>query len=317
MDKISNKSKVLSLGALAMDIVLETSVLPEADGFSLISNEKVVPGGSAANMSVALSKMGAKVWQTGKIGADHYGKIFKNDLIRQGIYTNYLVEKSGGVTLHTYIITTPEGDHCIFANKGDCVFELLSDELPSDCIEGFDCFYNDLFSADAAIYLAEEACKRGIPVVYNVQCSPGFMEICGVGIEKIEKMLFMSDMVVGNIESLKELCHSDSGEYIARYVYQNFGVKDGVICTMGSKGAFYCGREGAFYTPAFPVEVRDTTGAGDAFCAGVIFERYCSNCQDMKYVMEFATAVAALKCETKGPRLEAGLEDVVELMKRR
>lgn len=42
-----------------------------------------------------------------------------------------------------------------------------------------------------------------------------------------------------------------------------------MIVTMGSKGAVYAdmyGEKGVF--PARPVQVRDTTGAGDAFCAG-------------------------------------------------
>jgi pseudouridine kinase len=43
-----------------------------------------------------------------------------------------------------------------------------------------------------------------------------------------------------------------------------------IVVTMGSRGAVYASRNGevGFY-PAEHVKVRDTTGAGDAFCAGV------------------------------------------------
>ena len=43
-----------------------------------------------------------------------------------------------------------------------------------------------------------------------------------------------------------------------------------IVVTMGSRGAVYASRDGevGFY-PAEHVKVRDTTGAGDAFCAGV------------------------------------------------
>ena len=41
-------------------------------------------------------------------------------------------------------------------------------------------------------------------------------------------------------------------------------------CDDGSKGAVYADREGTYGTcPAKKVQVKDTTGAGDAFCAGV------------------------------------------------
>jgi pseudouridine kinase len=43
-----------------------------------------------------------------------------------------------------------------------------------------------------------------------------------------------------------------------------------MIVTMGGKGAIYATREGdSGFCPASPVKVKDTTGAGDAFCAGV------------------------------------------------
>ena len=43
-----------------------------------------------------------------------------------------------------------------------------------------------------------------------------------------------------------------------------------MIVTMGGKGAVYATREGeSGFCPARPVKVKDTTGAGDAFCAGV------------------------------------------------
>ena len=43
-----------------------------------------------------------------------------------------------------------------------------------------------------------------------------------------------------------------------------------MVVTMGGKGAVYADREGTYgICPAKKVQVKDTTGAGDAFCAGV------------------------------------------------
>ena len=43
-----------------------------------------------------------------------------------------------------------------------------------------------------------------------------------------------------------------------------------MVVTMGGKGAVYADRDGGHgYCPARNVQVKDTTGAGDAFCAGV------------------------------------------------
>ena len=43
-----------------------------------------------------------------------------------------------------------------------------------------------------------------------------------------------------------------------------------MVVTMGAEGAVYADREGnSGICPARNVQVKDTTGAGDAFCAGV------------------------------------------------
>ena len=64
---------VLSLGVMAMDTVISVSELPRADGFGFIDAERMVPGGSASNTSVALVQLGASVRQAGKVGDDLMG----------------------------------------------------------------------------------------------------------------------------------------------------------------------------------------------------------------------------------------------------
>ncbi|MSU03008.1 carbohydrate kinase family protein [Tissierella pigra] len=74
---MEQKKKVLSLGTVAMDVILETRELPKEDGFGFIDSERLVPGGSAANLSVALARYGIDTYQTGKIGDDKYGDEFR------------------------------------------------------------------------------------------------------------------------------------------------------------------------------------------------------------------------------------------------
>lgn len=303
-------SKVLSLGAVAMDIVLASSGLPQDDGFSLVNGEVLVPGGSASNMSVALHRLGAEVWQAGKIGDDHYGTVFRRDLVENGIHTEPLIVKHGGTTLHTYVITAPGGKHCILANKGDCVLDLQPDELTEDILDGCSCFYTDLFSVNAALWLAKLARERRIPVVYNMQCAPSFMETCGVSRPQVEEMLSAASLVIGGVGGYRELCGEQEAEAAAKAIYKRWRPEDGVICTCGSHGAVWCGGEGIIRQQAFPIDAVDTTGAGDAFCAGMIFERCCRRQESRSEALRFASAAAALKCTVKGPRSGYTLADI-------
>ena len=109
--------KVLSLGAIAMDVVLNSYELPKDDGFALIHHEEMLPGGSASNVSVACASLGMEAYQTGKIGDDEVGSQFRKTLVADHVDDRYVVTKEKGTTLHTYIITAPGGKHCIFAES--------------------------------------------------------------------------------------------------------------------------------------------------------------------------------------------------------
>ena len=65
-----------------------------------------------------------------------------------------------------------------------------------------------------------------------------------------------------------------------------------VVVTMGSRGAVYASRDGEKgFFPAEHVKVRDTTGAGDAFCAGVVIGLTYG--KPMRDAVEIGTRLAA------------------------
>lgn len=313
MNGLIPERKVLTLGTVAMDVILESNQLPQNDGFALVEGEHLVPRGSCSNVSVALQKLGATVFQAGQIGDDHLGQVFAADLKANGVNTEFLKVKKGGTTLHTYIITAPEGQHCIFANLGDAVNTLKAEDLPEHVLDGISCFYTDMFSPDAALWLAREARRRDIPVVYNMQCVPSFMAACGVSREELEEMLSLCTLFVAGREAFQELTGAQEPKSALAILNGRFNVKDGLIYTAGSEGAYWL-REGKVLTQkAYPVPVVDTTGAGDCFCAGMVFDYYLRQ-RTPEESLAFAGAVAALKCTVKGPRSTTDLAMVEDFI---
>lgn len=306
MPELLVKPKVLCLGTVAMDIVLETQMLPQNDGFALIEAERLVPGGSSANVSVALNRMGVEVYQTGRIGDDDLGNVFSKDLELNGIHTEYLSVKKGGTTLHTYIITAPRGKHCIFANLGDSVNSLKPEDLPDNVLDGITCFYTDMFSSRAALRLAKKARQKGIPVVYNMQCVPSFMAACGVKRKEIEDMLSLCTLFISGRDGYQEMTGTEELFLAMKKLQKSFRIEDGLICTAGADGAYWLRGEEILTQKSFAVEPVDTTGAGDCFTAGIIFDFYCRR-QFPENALLFASGAAALKCMTKGPRSTADL----------
>ena len=99
---------ILSSGSIAMDVVLNSSDLPINDGFALINKEEIFPGGSSANVCVSAAGFGMDTYQVGKVGTDEIGDLFKSSLVEDGVNKKYIYTKEGGITTHTYIVTTPD-----------------------------------------------------------------------------------------------------------------------------------------------------------------------------------------------------------------
>jgi sugar/nucleoside kinase (ribokinase family) len=87
-----------------------------------------------------------------------------------------------------------------------------------------------------------------------------------------------------------------------------------VAATMGSEGvlAYYEGQY--IHSPAFRIECRDTTGAGDSFHGGFIYGLLTG--LSVEETLSFANAVAALKCREVGARTALPtLDEVMTLLK--
>ena len=76
-----------------------------------------------------------------------------------------------------------------------------------------------------------------------------------------------------------------------------------VVLKLGDRGSYCCGDTGCFYTPAFPVEVRDSTAAGDTFNAALAVA--FAEGQPIERALLFANAAAAISVTRLGAQASA------------
>jgi len=82
-----------------------------------------------------------------------------------------------------------------------------------------------------------------------------------------------------------------------------------VVLTKGKEGAAVFTQDTYHETPGFSVQVKDTTGAGDAFHAAYISA--LKRNLDLKNCLQFANAAAAISVQHPGPR--SGLPTTAEV----
>ena len=114
-----------------------------------------------------------------------------------------------------------------------------------------------------------------------------------------------------SIEEASIMSGKNDPEEVAKF-YIDKGVKNCVL-TMGEKGSLFMSKDQKIITPAFDIQVVDTTGCGDAFDAGMITA--LAKDMDLKTSLKFSTATSGLVATGLGS--DAGIvsfEDTIEKM---
>ena len=86
-----------------------------------------------------------------------------------------------------------------------------------------------------------------------------------------------------------------------------------VVITLGSKGSIGWDGKKVIFQEAFPIQAKDTTGAGDVFHGAYIYGTLQG--WAMAECMRFASAVSALKCREVGAQKGIpNMDEVIEFM---
>ena len=289
-------------GSAAVDTILYCAVPLEVDGLIGAEREVVTSGGSGANLMAAAAAMGVPSALAAKVGDDALGVRFRRELVADGVSDRYLIEQKGGVTLHTYIAVGPRGERSIIVAPGACGETLTLSELPEDLLDEAFLFFTDGSPRALATDLVRLARKKGVPVFYQRECVD--RPLGGAYQRQGEELLHSADLVAGGPDTYAQLVGTEEPEPALRAFYDRYRPAHGAIMTAGRRGAFWFDGEELLHHPIFPVKSIDSTGAGDAFCGGLV-DAYFFRGRYRRDALRFASACGAIQCTIPGPRFRA------------
>ncbi|SDX22757.1 ribokinase [Marininema mesophilum] len=255
---------VVVVGSLNMDVVVCASRRPRIG--ETIHGEEVymVPGGKGANQAVASSRLGAKTTMIGAVGSDPFGETLRDALLKEGINIealHSLPDQTTGVAS----ILLAEGDNSIVVVPGANGLLTPKDvEGAREYIEAADILLLQLeIPIESVMIAAKIGRQAGTRVILNPAPAK----------ELPKELLVNVDLLTPNESELQLLsgCSLDKmGLREAMQKLLEMGVK-GVVTTLGADGAAILELGGEFkHLPGKKVvDVVDTTGAGDAFNAGL------------------------------------------------
>jgi fructokinase len=225
------------------------------------------PGGSAANVAVALARLGRPTWLATSFADDPYGVLLAEHLAANDVR---LAGDPGAVDRTSSAVATldPSG---AASYAFDLDWRLNPVRLPGDVVPlvVHACSIAAVLPPGCEDVAAEVTRLRDVATVsYDVNLRPS---ISGTGPEvvaRIERLVAVSDIVKASDEDLEGLRPGLSLEDAAADLLGRGPAA--VVVTRGGDGVSLFTAGGRLDLPALRVEVADTIGAGDTFGAATL-----------------------------------------------
>jgi fructokinase len=222
-------------------------------------------GGSAANVAVALARLGRPTRLATSFAKDRHGELVARHLEQAGVE---LACDPGAVdrtsTARATIGTAGAAEYTF-----DIDWRLLPVAADEDPLVAHTCSLGAVLlpGADDVLVLLRRLRDRST-VTYDVNARPA---VTGTGpglVERVERMVAVADLVKASDEDLEAL-YPERGYAASAAALLELGPA-AVVVTLGSQGALWLDRVGPVEVASRPVTVADTIGAGDTFGAGLV-----------------------------------------------
>ena len=288
---------IVVIGDVINDILTKAHdvLTPNSDNRATIT---IVPGGSASNTAAWLGALGADVSFVGRVGkADiaQHTKVFRDIGV-----TPYLVADPELPTGSIVVVVDRQGDRTMFVDRA-ANLELKADDIPHELLVNADhvhltgyTFFEE-GTRKAAVEILHRARQAGRTTSVDPSSITFLREI---GIQNFIDLTAGVDLFFPNRDEAQELTGLADPIAAAEKLNETY---EHVIVTLDGEGAVIKQRgQPAVQVPAQIVAAIDTTGAGDAFCAG-----YLNSWLDgggLKEAAKAGTVLAALAVTQLGAR---------------
>ena len=322
---MKEKLDIVSIGEILIDFVGKEPAKSLMD----VAEFRRAAGGGPANMAVGASRLGMKTGFVGKVGADAFGRHLAQTLAHDGVDVEGLIVDPAAHTTLVFVALSQEGiPDFVFFRHGTADTLLRPDELPVQLLQETQILH--FSSVSLSVEPARSACLQAVKIAreagawisFDPNLRPPLWPDLTTARETILEAAALADILKMNDEEYLFL----TGEPIEKPMERGgFFWNDRLrvlAVTRGEKGAILFNGKELVTVPALPIHAVDTTGAGDAFMAGLLTVLIESGLKDvpdracLEKIAAWANTAAALACQKSGgiPALPAR-ESVIQFMR--
>jgi sugar/nucleoside kinase (ribokinase family) len=270
MDHHSSKTiDILSAGELLIDFISEDFVdrLEDANHF------KKLQGGSPANMVMNMARLGNRALLAATVGKDDMGRFLHESVAKTGVDCSRIGQANVPTTL---ILVTRSKEVSRFEAYRGADAQILPNQFPDEVLQKVRMLHTTCFglSMEPAQTTILEAAKKAVQYGGQLSIDANYAQkiwpdrahaqkvvrdYCSMG-----ALVKMSEV---DWERLYETPLGDPGKAAAKIL--DMGASE-VCLTLGGEGCFVATESESHRLRARAVDVKDTTGAGDAFWSGYL-----------------------------------------------
>ena len=290
-------AKVWVLGDAVVDL------LPESDGRLL-----PCPGGAPANVAVGIARLGGTSGFIGRVGDDPFGALMQRTLLTEGVDITYLKQDEWHRTSTVLVDLNDQGERSFtFMVRPSADLFLETTDLP--------CWRHGEWLHLCSIALSAEPSRTSaFTAMTAIRHAGGFvsfdpniredlwqdehlLRLCLRQALQLADVVKLSEeewrLISGKTQNDREICALAKEYEIAM-----------LLVTKGAEGVVVCYRGQVHHFAGMSVNCVDSTGAGDAFVAGLLTGLSSSGLstdeREMRRIIDLAQRCGALAVTAKG-----------------
>jgi len=273
------KYDVVSFGSAVLDVFLKSpdfrltktkgafttqSLMIPYGVKSEVSDLVVASGGGGTNTAVGFARLGLKSTVVARCGWDFAGKIVRQEIKKEKVSDEFLVQPEGEKTDYSTILIGPDGNRTILVYRGGTRLETSLVDFKK-----LNSFWFYLASLEGNLELLEALINFAQKNHIKVALNPGRDEI-----EEKERLLKIAknvNVLILNQEEAARLAGLSLGKKEIWQKLISLFPQTIVVVTEGEKGVVVnIPQKGQLFMEGFKVKMVDQTGAGDGFGSGFI-----------------------------------------------
>lgn len=287
------KPVITVVGSFAVGMTLRTQRMPVFGETIVGSDFDMGPGGKGSNQAVGVARLGAEAHLAGIIGDDRLAEIAIDLYDREGVGASFLQRTTEMATGVGFIILNHDGENGIILDMGA---NELMDSAFVDQVEAQIARSDVVMSVlEIPVAAAARAMELGAKHSVRTILNPAPATALDANVLRNVDYLTPNETELRILLGLAPDDPADTVELARRLRARGVG---NLIVTMGEKGALILTEDGMETVDGVPVEVVDTTGAGDAFNAGLAVA--LAEGKSLSAAVHFANRCGAFACRALG-----------------